>query len=440
MTPLFLVPGVLVAVLGGACGQIYIAAQLSVKREMSNAKAPVLGHFGAAIAGLTSLRAYGAQEAFKDESMRRINRYTRASRTFYNLNRWICVRVDIISGSFAAGLAGYLLYSRSHSASNIGFSLNMAVGFSSQILWWIRMLNDFEVSGNSLERMENYMTIEQEPKPSKDGVPPAYWPASGNLKVEKLAARYSPEGPKVLHDISFNVKAGQRIGIVGRTGSGKSSLTLALLRCIFTEGKVYYDDQDTSTINLDALRSNITIIPQVPELLSGTLRQNLDPFEQYDDATLNDALRSAGLFSLQQDTEEGRITLDSQISSGGGNLSVGQRQILALARAIIRGSKLLILDEATSAIDHDTDSVIQSSLRTELAPDVTVITVAHRLQTIMDADKIMVLDAGRIVEFDKPSELLKNDKGSLRSLVDESGDKAHLFEMAGVDMSKHASA
>ncbi|KAJ3523042.1 hypothetical protein NMY22_g11626 [Coprinellus aureogranulatus] len=433
-TPIFLIPGILVAVLGSACGQIYIQAQLSVKREMSNAKAPVLGHFGAAIAGLTSLRAYGAERWFVDESMARINRYTRAARTFYNLNRWICIRVDAISGLFAAGLAGYLLYFRTQGASNMGFSLNMAVGFSSQILWWIRVLNDFEVAGNSLERIEQYTTIEQEPKPTESGQPPAYWPASGSLAVENLSAKYSEDGPKVLHDISFEAKAGERIGIVGRTGSGKSSLTLALLRCIPTQGKVLYDGIDTKAINLDALRSHITIIPQVPELLSGTLRQNLDPFDQFDDAALNSALRSAGLFSLQQADDESRITLDSQISSGGSNLSVGQRQILALARAIIRGSKLLILDEATSAIDHDTDAVIQSTLRNELGKDVTVITVAHRLQTIMDNDKIMVLDAGRIVEFDKPSELLKNPTGKLRALVDESGDREHLYQVAGVSL------
>lgn len=430
MSPIFLIPGVLVAVLGGWCGQIYMKAQLSVKREMSNARAPVLGHFGAAIAGLTSIRAYGAQEMFRKESYSRIDRWTTSARTFYNLNRWICIRIDALGAAFSSGLAAYLVYGGRFNASNTGFSLNMAVAFSGMILWWVRVFNEFEVSGNSLERIEQYVQIEQEPKPTENGVPPAYWPASGELRVEKLSARYSTDGPRVLHDISFEVKSGERVGIVGRTGSGKSSLTLSLLRCIITDGNVYYDGLPTNTLNLDALRSSITIIPQVPELLSGTLRQNLDPFEQHDDAVLNDALRAAGLFALQDEMDEGRITLDSQISSGGSNLSVGQRQILALARAIVRQSKLLILDEATSAIDYATDTVIQTSLRRELNKDVTLLTVAHRLQTIMDADKIMVLDAGRIAEFGKPSDLLKMEKGMLRALVDESGDKENLYAMA----------
>ncbi|KAI0697137.1 multidrug resistance-associated ABC transporter [Cytidiella melzeri] len=430
IAPMFTVPGVLISVLGAWCGQLYIKAQLSVKREMSNARAPVLGHFGAAVAGLTSIRAYGAEESFKIESYKRIDKYTRASRSFYNLNRWVCIRIESLAGLFAAALATYLVYGGRVNASNTGFSLTMAVGFSNMILWWVRILNEFEVSGNSLERIQQYLVIEQEPKATKEGVPPAYWPASGELVIENLSAKYSEDGPKVLHDISFTVKSGERVGIVGRTGSGKSSLTLALLRCIITEGKVVYDGLPTDSLNLDALRENITIIPQAPELLSGTLRQNLDPFGQHDDAVLNDALRAAGLFSLQAEDDEGRITLDSQISSGGGNLSVGQRQILALARAIVRQSKLLILDEATSAIDYETDTVIQASLRQQLGKDVTLLTVAHRLQTIMDADKIMVLDAGRIVEFDKPSELLKINNGRLKALVDESGEKEHLYAMA----------
>ncbi|KAI9444468.1 hypothetical protein H4582DRAFT_1805817 [Lactarius indigo] len=426
LTPMFSVPGIAIAVLGAWLGRVYMKAQIAIKREMSNAKAPVLGHFGASVAGLTSIRAYGAQLAFREESYRRIDRYSRAGRSFYNMNRQVGLRIDFLGGLFAAGLAAYLIYVPNGRSlpSDTGFSLTMAIGFSGLILWWVRSFNDFEVNSN-LERMHSYINAEQEPKPTKQGIPPAYWPASGDLKVEKLSARYSFDGPKVLHDISFHIKSGERVGVVGRTGSGKSSLTLSLLRCIFTEGSVYYDGRLTSSINLDALRSHITIIPQIPELLSGSLRENLDPFSQYDDATLNGALRASGLFSLQSDDEDGRLTLDSQISSGGSNLSVGQRQILALARAIVRGSKLLILDE-----DYKTDTIIQTSLRNELKGDVTLITVAHRLQTIIDADKVMVLDAGRIVEFDKPSELLKMENGRFRSLVDESGDKDLLYSMA----------
>ncbi|KAK0198511.1 hypothetical protein F5146DRAFT_1100167 [Armillaria mellea] len=421
VTPLFLFPSVIVALAGAWCGQVYIKAQLSVKREMSNAKSPVLSHFGAAIAGLTSIRAYGVQEAFAQESLSRINRYTRTARTFYNLNRWVCIRIDALGGLFAAALAVYLVYFQDRTASTTGFSLNMAIGFSGLILWWVRTLNEFEVQG-TLERIQGYVTIEQEPKPTAGGAPPASWPTSGKLVVENLTARYSPDGPAVLHNISFTINSGERIGVVGRTGSGKSSLTLSLLRCIYTDGNIYYDGLPTSSVNLDALRSSITIIPQMPELLSGSLRQNLDPFDQYDDATLNDALKASGLFSLQDDDNEGAINLDSAISSGGSNLSVGQRQIIALARAIVRGSKLLILDEATSAIDYKTDTVIQSSLRNELKGDVTLITVAHRLQTIMDAD--------RIVEYDSPVALLKKENGRLRAMVDESNDKDTLYAMA----------
>ncbi|KAJ7680686.1 hypothetical protein DFH06DRAFT_1163946 [Mycena polygramma] len=416
-TPVFFFAGALVGILGGLCGKIYIASQLSVKREQSNAKAPVL-------AQCVLLIRVGSVALDKLLQLRCYNVRTRATRTFANLNRWVAVRIaeEHIQ---AASLAFYIVYIQEELPFNVGFSLNMAMGFAGIILSWVRVVNQFEVQGNSLERIQSYLTIEQEPKPTADGVPPAYWPASGNLSVEKLSARYSPDGPVVLHDISFDIKSGERVGVVGRTGSGKSSLTLSLLRCIFTEGTVYYDGLPTSSVNLDALRSNITIIPQVPELLLGSLRSNLDMFGQFDDATLNSALRSAGLTSLQEDLDEGKLTLDSEISAGGSNLSVGQRQIIALARAIVRGSKLMILDE-----DYKTDTVIQSSLRTELPRDTTLLTVAHRLQTIMDADKIMVLDAGRIVEFDTPKNLLQNKDGLLRALVDESGDKEALYKMA----------
>ncbi|KAL7281057.1 hypothetical protein ACG7TL_004359 [Trametes sanguinea] len=453
IVPIFVVPSAIVGWAGAWLGRIYLKAQLCVKREMSNTRAPVLGHFGSAISGLVSIRAYGAQEQFKSESYTRVDRYSRAALVYNGLNRWITVRIQVMGSLLSTLLAAYLVYVVRLSSSNAGFAMTMAFGFCSVILGWVRLINALQVAGNSLERIQQYLSIEQEPKPSSSGIPPAYWPASGDLRVEKLSARYSPDGPRVLHELSFEVRSGERIGIVGRTGSGKvclylveakcqsltpslkSSLTLALLRCIFTEGHVYYDGLATDSINLDALRANITIIPQTPELLSGTLRKNLDPFEQHDDATLNDALRSAGLFSLQENmsAESGgaRLTLDSEIAGGGSNLSVGQRQILALARAIVRRSKLLILDEATSAIDYETDSIIQNTLREELGRDVTVLTVAHRLQSIMDADKIMVLDAGHIVEYDAPNVLLRKRDGQFRGMVDGSGDKAELYSRAG---------
>ncbi|KAF9013113.1 multidrug resistance-associated ABC transporter [Cyathus striatus] len=428
ITPVFLVPGLAVVFVGSWTASIYLRAQLSVKREMSNAKAPVLAHFGATIAGIVSVRAFGARHAFRQELMSRIDHYARVARVSNDLNRWIAVRMDLLGSLFTASLALYLVLTRNASASNTGFSLTIALELCTTILWWVRLYNDFEIQSNSLERIQSYIDIDQEKHPTEAGKPPASWPTSGDLRAENLSARYSTNGPEVLHQLTFQISSGERIGVVGRTGSGKSTLTLALLRCILTEGRVYYDGVDTDQMNLDALRSNINIIPQVPELLSGTLRLNLDPFEEHDDAELNSVLKHAGLLSLQSDSVETRITLDTKIASAGSNLSIGQRQIIALARAMVRKSKLLILDEATSAIDYRTDVLIQDALRSKLSSDVTVIIVAHRLQTIMDADKIMVLDAGSLVEFDTPAALLRKEDGVFKRLVDNSGDRGIAYK------------
>ncbi|KAJ3556039.1 hypothetical protein NM688_g2249 [Phlebia brevispora] len=441
MTPFFVFPGVLMGAIMSLIGRLYMKAQLAVKRERSNARSPVIGLFGDAISGLISVRAYGAQAAFRRKLSARIDRYTRATINYYHLNRWLSVRGEILAGAFAAALAFDLVYIQHFDSSQAGFSLTMAIGFSSMVMLWIRNLNELEVQGNSLERIQQYLEIDQEPAPTQQGIAPAHWPSSGHLRVEKLSARYhevsdlppmffrrgsqeEQDGPDVLHSISFKVKSGERVGI----GSGKSSLTLSLLRCIPTKGAIFFDGLPIHSINLDALRSSIAIIPQSPELLSGTLRDNLDPFSQYEDADLNDALRASGIFSLNNEHEESRLSLDSRISSGGGNVSVGQRQMIALARAIVRQTKLLILDE-----DYDTDALIQESLRSKIGKDVTVLTVAHRLQTIMDADKIMVLDSGSIAEFGTPKGLLQNPQGAFRALVDAARDPK-LFTMAGVDV------
>lgn len=433
VTPNFLFPGLIFILLSLVLGRLYMTTQLPVKRIVSNTKSPILAHFAATITGLASVRAYGAQDQIMKELLRRLDQCTAPSITYWNLNRWVAVRTQTVGSAFTACLAAYLVYGggENATAADSGFSLTMAVIFTSLILRFVRYFNSFEVNGNSLERLLQYLNIDQEPKPTPQGSPPAYWPSTGEIRVDHLSARYTPDGPDILHDFSFTISSGERIAIVGHTGCGKSSLILSLLRCIPTQGEVYYDGFPTSTMNLESLRSSVSIIPQNPDLLAGTVRDNLDPFAEYDDALLVSSLRSAGLYALQADDPDASLSLDSRISGGGSNISLGQRQIIALARALLRGSKVLILDEATSSIDHATDTIIQQSLRSE-AKNVTVIAVAHRLTTIMDFDKIMVLDRGVMVEYDTPLKLLKKKGGYLRALVDESSDREKLLDMAGV--------
>ncbi|KAJ6593376.1 P-loop containing nucleoside triphosphate hydrolase protein [Mycena capillaripes] len=416
-SPAFLVPGLLITLIGGFLGQLFMKAQLPVKREMSNARAPILGHFSAVIAGLVCIRAYGVQEKFLQESLIRIDRYSRTAITYHNLNRWIACRSDILGSVFISLLATYLVYIRKEDAATTGFVLNNAFGYSLMVLLWVRFFNTLELNG-SLERILEYINVEQQQSPLNKLIPPpAFWPASGHVVVDNLTARYSEDGPPVLHNISFEIRSGERVGVVGRTGSGKSSLILSLLRCIFTEGSVTYDGIQTGTLDLN-----------VPELLSGTIRYNLDPFGEYDDSTLNGGLRSLGLNTLQGERDDGgKLTLDTVISAGGVNLSHGQRQLLAM------GNCALVMAESTSSIDYATDAVIQAALRHELKSDVSVLTIAHRLQTIMHFDRIMVLDAGKIVEFDSPKILLSKDNGYLRGLVEESVDKEMLYAIAHRD-------
>ncbi|TDL15052.1 P-loop containing nucleoside triphosphate hydrolase protein [Rickenella mellea] len=443
-----LLSGGIMVILGGWLGIVYLKAQLSIRREMSNAKSPVMSQVGQTLVGLPSIRAYGAEGRFRSVLRTRQDVYTRAALTYFTINRWIGIRAEGLGAMFSTVVTAYLVYGTKARAGSVGLTLTVLTAFVQDILYWVRFYNLLEIQANSLERILDFLRIDHEPASVESGKPPAYWPSSARLRVEGLSARYSDDGPEVLQDLHFEIASGERVGVVGRTGAGKSSLALALLRAIKTTGTVHFDGLPTHAINLDALRSSVTLIPQQPELLRGTVRDNLDLFGQYDDATLNDALRSAGLFQLQNErmpaqagsseanTEaedlSNAIGLDTRVDAGGSNFSLGQRQIIALARAIVRQSKLLILDEATAAIDYETDAAIQSSLRTELSKDTSVITIAHRLQTIMDSDKIMVLEAGRLVEFDTPKNLLQKDSGLFRALVDESADSAHLRELAGI--------
>lgn len=302
---------------------------------------------------------------------------------------------------------------------------------------------------NATERIVEYSRIPIEDQYGRDAQPgaenttmehtvPAAWPVEGRLDIEGLVVGYDPDLPPVLRGLSFKVTKNQRVGVVGRTGAGKSSLTLALFRFLEArEGSIRIDGIDISKIGLHDLRSRLAIIPQDPVLFSGTVRSNLDPFDDHTEADLYDAMERVQLIrssingsgtAIPATLSETNInifkSLSSRISEGGLNLSQGQRQLLCLARAIVSRPKIMILDEATSAVDMATDLLIQRSIREEFK-DSTLIVIAHRLSTIADFDKILVMSDGKAVEFDTPRNLLE-ERGMFWGMVGQSGEKNSL--------------
>jgi len=317
-----------------------------------------------------------------------------------------------------------------------------------------------ELDLNSVERVVEYLEVPQEPPLFiESNRPPAYWPSSSNndalITVEDLVVRYAPELPAILRGISFKLKARERVGLLGRTGSGKSTLAMSLLR--FTEpssGRILIDGIDITTIGLHDLRSRLTFVAQDAVLFSGTVRDNIDPFQEYGDAECLEALYRVHLLSdtreesrvstrvpsptspthqVEQtetiaasstaaaaDERQAPITLDSQVSSGGANFSQGQRQLLTMARALLRRTSIIILDEATSSIDYETDVKIQKAIREEFQ-DSLLLTVAHRLRTIIDYDRLIILDNGYIVEFDTPFNLIHKEGSVFRDMCKHSG-------------------
>lgn len=274
--------------------------------------------------------------------------------------------------------------------------------------WCMRQSAELENQMTSVERILEYTKIDEEPslESSPDSKPPPQWPEKGEISFVDLYLRYTPEDDPVLRSLNFKINSREKIGIVGRTGAGKSSLITAIFRLANLEGKIIIDDVDITKIGLHDLRSKVSIIPQEPVLFSGTMRKNLDPFGEYEDEVLWKALENVELKKVLGELASG---LDSKVNEGGSNFSVGQRQLVCLARAIVRKNKILILDEATANIDPQTDALIQETIRKKFS-ECTVLTVAHRLNTIMDSDKVLVMDAGQMVEFDRPYVLLENRK------------------------------
>ena len=285
--------------------------------------------------------------------------------------------------------------------------------------WLVRQTAEVETNIVAVERLQEYSAVVQEaPWVFPESRPVAAWPEAGRVEFQDYGLRYRDDTPLVVEDINVTVEGGQKVGIVGRTGAGKSTLTVALFRLVESSlGSITIDDKNIAKIGLHDLRNKLTIIPQDPVLFSGSLRMNLDPFSSFSDMALWEALDKAHLGTFVKATEAG---LEHPVAEGGENLSVGQRQLVCLARALLRKTKVLVLDEATAAVDLETDDLIQATIRKEFA-DSTVLTIAHRLNTILDYDRIMVLDKGRLVEFDTPEKLLANPKSIFHGMAVDAG-------------------
>ncbi|KAG1733609.1 ABC protein [Suillus paluster] len=440
----FLEPYFVIAVCFVIIGYSYFAAfyrasAREVKRLDSMLRSLLYAHFSETLTGLPTIRSYGEMKRFIAANRYYVDLEDRALYLVATNQRWLAIRLDFIGGVlvFLVALLAVIDVSGIN-AAQIGLVLTYTILLTQMCTGMTRQTADVENYMNAVERLMQYVdedTIPQEaPHEIEERKPPAQWPEHGTVEFNDVKMAYRPGLPNVLKGISVKVRGGEKIGIVGRTGAGKSSLMFALFRIIeLSSGSITIDGVDISTIGLKDLRSKISVIPQDPLLFSGTIRSNLDPFSQYNDAELWDALHRSYLVdsdiesnqSISSDgirdgrTSTGRHDLDSTIESEGANLSVGERSLLSLARALVKDCKVVVLDEATASVDLDTDSKIQHTIQTEFKNN-TLLCIAHRLRTIISYDRILVLDAGLVVEIDTPSNLFKLEGGIFRGMCDRS--------------------
>ncbi|CAI6344119.1 unnamed protein product [Macrosiphum euphorbiae] len=423
-TPIFAVVIIPIAIIYYIMQRFFVATSRQLQRLESISRSPIYSHFSETIEGTTSIRAYGAQSKFilQSEQIVDFNQSCFYPKTV--ADRWMILRVETI-GNFIIFFTSVFSVLRRDTLSPgiVGLSVSYALQITRFLNLLIRATSDVETNIVAVERVKEYAETPQEaPWEVPSTQPPREWPTSGEIQFKNLKVRYRESLDLVLKGLNFSVKGGKKVGVVGRTGAGKSSLTLSLFRIVeASEGSILIDGVDISKIGLHTLRNRLTIIPQgiisYPVLFSGTLRMNLDPINSNTDAQLWSALTLVHLKSYIVGLASG---LDYEVSKGGENLSVGQRQLVCLARALLKKTKILVLDEATASIDLETDNLIQTTIRTEFK-DCTVLTIAHRLNTIMDSDKVIVLDNGFMIEYDSPANLLRDKSSVFYSMAKDAG-------------------
>ncbi|KAG0367050.1 P-loop containing nucleoside triphosphate hydrolase protein [Gamsiella multidivaricata] len=412
----------------------YRTTSREVKRLDSNMRSYLYAYFSECLTGLSTLKAFNVvqQSILKNEYRIDLN-----NRPYYMYQlgaRWLSLRVNVLGALMSFSTVVLITATRFKiNPASAGLVLSYLARISGDLNWGVQRLSTLENNMNSAERLVHYVENLPQDRPSErpENTPPASWPSEGKVTFNSVSMRYRPELPRVLREISFEIQPGHKVGVVGRTGAGKSSLIQALfLLSDLDDGQVIVDGIDTTTLGTIDLRPKIGIIPQDPVLFQGTFRYNLDPLGRHSEQELWQVLETSDLKSYVQAQEGG---LDSMISAQGENLSVGQRQLVCLSRALLAKSKIVVLDEATASVDMATDALIQKAIRIDFAQS-TVITVAHRINTIIDYDRILVMHQGQVAEYDTPRNLLGNPNSVFSSMVAETGaqNASHLRSLAGL--------
>ncbi|GBG71636.1 hypothetical protein CBR_g9052 [Chara braunii] len=416
ITRAFILPLILLVWLYKRIEAYYLHASRELKRLDALLHSPIFSHFAETIRGLSTIRAFCKQEAFVQLNYSQVNDSSRAYLASISVNRWLGVRLELIGAALVSSVAFISFLGLGTGAGAVGLALTSALSISNVMNWMVRVSAEMETSMNSVERILEYTSLETEaPAIVPENRPPHDWPQRGTIEAVDVWVRYRPELDPVLKGLTFTVQGGEKIGACGRTGCGKSTLTMALYRIVeLCRGKFFIDGIDVSKIGLKDLRSKLALVPQDPVIFSGTVRMNLDPLgDAGSDSQLWEALRKSGMAAAVS-ALPGK--LDAEVTEAGQNFSVGQRQLLCMGRALLRNSRILVLDEATSNVDSLTDSIIQTTIR-ESFRHCTVLTIAHRLHTIIDSDRVLLLEKGELLEFDAPAKLLENESSMFTSFV-----------------------
>ncbi|XP_058458133.1 probable multidrug resistance-associated protein lethal(2)03659 [Malaya genurostris] len=425
VNPYNLIPTVVIGIIFYFMRELYLHTSRNVKRVEATTRSPIYSHLSASLSGLSTIRAFGAEKVLVREFDSHQDLHSSSFYLFISTSRAFGFYLDVFCVIYIA-IVTLTFFVKGDSGGNVGLAITQALGMTGMVQWGMRQSAELENTMTSVERVVEYDTVDPEPALEAEGdkKPPKEWPQEGRVKFDKLSLRYHPDPGTdyVLKELEFEIQPCEKVGIVGRTGAGKSSLISALFRLSYNEGSIVIDARNIHEMGLHDLRGKLSIIPQEPVLFSGTLRYNLDPFDEYPDEKLWRALKEVKLESAVNELPSG---LSSKINEGGSNFSVGQRQLVCLARAILRENKILVMDEATANVDPQTDKLIQETIR-EKFNACTVLTIAHRLNTVMDSDKVLVMDAGRCIEFGTPYELMTTTDGPriFHGMVKQSGKSA----------------